>query len=94
MKVANSNRFYLQGTGNRWLHLATVLEGCREYIAMADKQTGKIYIEECTGGAGPFFVDDDVLAESLMRFLEERGLLDMSRPLLSDNQWLRKNEKK
>lgn len=47
---------------------------------------GKIYIEEITGGLGPFRVEDDDLHADLCRFVEERNLLRF--PMLPDD-WKR-----
>lgn len=92
MKLVNSNRFYLAGTNKRFLHLATVHNGVREYMCFADRSTRRIYIEEITGG-NLQFVDDDMLVHDISNFLKEKKILDISKPLFSDNEWLRYNPK-
>ena len=89
MKLINSNRFSLPGTSGAWLHLATVNEGVREFMCFAEVKTRKIYVEEITGG-NLQFIEDDALAEGIHNFLTELGLLDMHKPLLPDDQWLRR----
>ena len=86
-RLSNTNRFYLPGTQNRALHLATIIDGLREYICFAFG--GQIYIEEITGGVGPFRIEEDQIAEDIHNFLTEEGVLDAGKPLLPDNEWLR-----
>jgi hypothetical protein len=88
MKLLNTNRFVLKGQ-TRFIHLASIEHGAREFMCFADNQTSKIYIEEVTGGGGPFFVEDDSLAQELNDFLVFNRVLDMSKPLLPDEGWLR-----
>ena len=88
MKLINTNRFYLEGTQNQFLHLATVHHGVQEYMCFAQRATQQIYIEEITGGSLQF-IDDDSLVEGITRFLEDRKVLDMHKPLMSDDEWLR-----
>jgi hypothetical protein len=57
-------------------------------MCFSDNLYGKIYIEEITGGHLEF-ISDDSLAESLMKFLEQHNVLDMSKPMLPDNKWLK-----
>jgi len=89
-KLINSNRFYLPGTKNKWLHLATVTYGVREFICFSNVDNQKIYIEEITGGTGPNLIKDDSLLEALHQFLTEKTILNMMRPLIPDNIWYRK----
>lgn len=87
MKVTDTNRFFLPGQ-KIFLHLATVQHLGRTYICFADtQQTDKIYIEEYNGHL--VFVDDDSLVEEIANYLRELKVLDMGRPLLDDNSWLR-----
>ncbi len=86
-KLINSNRFYLPGTNSRFLHIATVQRSIKEYLCFADTTTSKIYIEEITGGAGPFFIEDEKEAEAIHNFLTEKGILNMTKPLIPDNKW-------
>jgi hypothetical protein len=92
MKLLDTNRFYLTGTNNRFLHLATVQHGVREFTCMVDLQTSKVYIEEMTTGH-PEFIQDDGLAQALSDFLTLKGALDITKPLLSDKQWYKKPQK-
>lgn len=89
-KLINTNRFYLPGTNNQFLHLATVQNGVQEYICIGEVKTAKIYIEDITGGGGPFYIKDDCLVEALTQFLTERDVLNMSRPLIPDSVWYQK----
>lgn len=91
MKLINSNRFYLNNTSNRFLHLASVSYGLREFICFADVETTQIYIEEVTGGSLSFIADDS-LAEELNNFLVYKEILHMGKPLISDDDWLRKTK--
>lgn len=91
MKLADSNRFYLNGTGERFLHLATVHEQLREYMCFMDLFTQKVYIEEITGGSLQF-IEDESLAEELHAFLVDKGVLGVSRPTLPDDEWLTKGK--
>ncbi len=87
MKLLDTNRYYLKGTGERFLHLASVQYNCREFICFVDKLTNKVYIEESTGGILEF-IEDDSLAYALSEFLAYHRILDIARPALSDKQWL------
>ena len=81
MKLLNTNRFYLKGTDNRFIHLATVHHGFGEYICFVDKRNQQVYIEELSGGHLAF-IDDDALAQGLTDFLTLRGVLDMTKPMI------------
>jgi len=91
-KLINSNRFQLPGTNNKFLHIATIQKGLKEYICFADTQTTQIYIEEITGGAGPFFIEDNSLVEDITNFLTEKRVLDISKPLIPDKIWYSKKK--
>lgn len=88
MKLINSNRFFLEGTQNRFLHMATAHYGAREFMCFQDCVTGNTYIEEITGGTLER-IEDDALAIALANFLEETGVLDVAKPTLPDDVWLR-----
>jgi hypothetical protein len=88
--LKDSNRFYLPGTRKRFLHLASVNYGLREYVCFADRLTIDIYIEEITGGCSPQLVEDDKLVEAIEEFLKGKGILDMNRPLIPDQEWYRR----
>lgn len=85
MKLLDTNRFYLKGTNNRFLHLASISEGLKEYMCFADVKTSKLYIEQITGGHLEF-IDDDILAKALFDYLEYSGVLDMKKPLLPNTK--------
>lgn len=90
-KLADTNRFYLKGTNNQWLHLATVHYGLREFMAFVNvNEPAHAYIEEVTGGRGPDRIEDDALAEALYQFLLERRVLLIDKPTLPDDEWLRR----
>jgi len=86
--LSDTNRFYLKGTPA--LHLATVLDGLKEYICFY--LNGNIYIEEITGGHLEYIKDEEKVDE-IRHFLEEAKVLDATRPLLPDDVWLRPHEK-
>lgn len=88
MKLINTNRFYLTGTNNRFLHVASVSDGLREYMCFHDRILKKTYIEEITGGHLEF-ISDDKLAQEIFDFLVDVKILDMSKPMLADNEWLK-----
>lgn len=95
LKLVNTNRFYLAGTSNRFLHVATIARGLKEYIHFIDRVTGQSYIEEITGGHLEKIRDDNEWNE-VAEFLAECGFLDFSKgPMLPDNIWRRdlKNKK-
>jgi hypothetical protein len=93
MKLIDTNRFFLAGTNNRFLHLATIQDGVREYMCFSDTETKKVYIEAITGGQLEF-IEDDALAVALTDFLTDRGILGMTNPLLPDNVWYKKPDEK
>ena len=71
--LAQTNRFYLQGTNNRFVHMATIHYGVREFIFLMDILTSKTYIEEITGGS-LIQIEDDELWQGLANFLEDKGV--------------------
>lgn len=93
MKLINTNKFYLKGTNNRFLHLATIEDGPKEYMCFYDKRTSSMYIEEITGGT-LMFIQDEQLAFELTKFLEYNKVIDISKPTLSDQEWNPLNEKR
>ena len=96
-KIINSNReflktFDLQGREQkRFLHLATIHEGVREFVCLADTITTQLYINEVIGSQFET-IEDESLFESLRNLLFEADILNMSKPLLSDEDWFRRNE--
>lgn len=89
-KLKNSNLFLVPNNPHM-LHVATIEDGFREYIAMlciSGLHKGKFYIEEVVLNTVDYssdvfanckFIEDDQLANDLAAFLEEKGLSDMKR---------------
>jgi len=75
IKILNGNRFYLKGTNNRFMHLATMTRGFNEYICFVDMHTSECYIEQITGGSLSF-IDDDDLVRELKYYLDQAKILD------------------
>jgi hypothetical protein len=103
MKITDSNRYILPGQ-TRFLHLATVQHAAgtatnlvaitRTFLCFADTLGGsKIYIEELNAAGQLEFIEDDRLVADIAQFLQEAGVLDITRPLLDDNTWLRNRGK-
>lgn len=86
MKITDSSRFHLKGTGNRWLHLATIQDSLREFMCFQDAQTQQVYIEEITGGHLEF-IKDESLAQELAAFLADAGITHIGRPTIPDWFW-------
>lgn len=86
MKVLDSCRYYLPGQEKKWLHLATVHESIREFMAFANCLTSQVYIEEITGGHLSV-IEDESLLEEINNFLVMNKLLLMDKPLVPDNVW-------
>lgn len=88
-KLTDTNRFDLKGTNGRFIHLATVHGGIREFMCFADRYEAKIYIEEIIGGQ-LVFITDDSLAQGLSNFLTHEGVLNLSQPIIPDKEWYKK----
>jgi hypothetical protein len=86
MQLIDTNKYYLNGTRERFLHLSTVHMGLREFMCFQDISDGKIYIEEMVGGK-LLFVEDDSLASALEWFLTEKGILSADTPGMPDHLW-------
>lgn len=73
-KLLNTEKFYLNipNSPMRWLHLATVGHGVKEYIFFMDRTNGQHYIEDITG-AQLDFIEDDELWHAIANFLDENG---------------------
>jgi hypothetical protein len=63
---------------NRWLHVATVVRGMKEYCAFVDAQTNSFYIEEVDPASPNLFVKikDKQEWADLYHFLKESGVMD------------------
>lgn len=94
-KIVNSNREFLPVSDihgqqmDRFLHLATIHEGTREFMCFADIVTSKIYIEEIVGGH-LVVIEDDMLIDELHGLLLMSRILDVGKPLLPDKKWLKR----
>lgn len=80
MKLINSNRYYLPGQ-TRFIHIATCIDGLKEYICMIDTKTQQCYIEELTY-RGLEFIEDDNIVKDIQGLLESKHLLDMKQGLV------------
>lgn len=76
--IVNTNLFVLPGTDSRFIHLASVHDGLREYMCFLDGVTQKCYIEEITGGSLKF-IEDDNLAFDLAKFCDDKKITDMKK---------------
>jgi hypothetical protein len=85
MQIADTNRYWLPGQ-KRFLHLCTIFEGVREFIAMFDTQDKGMYIEEVSGGHLSR-IEDDSLAQELNDFLVFNKILLMDHPMIPDKDW-------
>jgi hypothetical protein len=76
IKLLDSNRYEMKGTNGRFVHLATMQDGIREYVCMYDLKESKCYIEEISGGQLKF-IDDDNVAADLADFLFNKHITDL-----------------
>jgi hypothetical protein len=86
--LKNTDLFEMPGD-DKFLHLASIGYGLREFIAFVcirGDYKGQCYIEEVVLQSNSKkddvtahlkFIDDDNLAEDLMRYLEDKKLLDI-----------------
>jgi len=72
-KILNNNRFLLKGTNGRFVHLATIGYGVREFMVFLDQKTLTTYIEEITGGHLSRIFDDE-LWDALAQFVKDKQL--------------------
>lgn len=65
--------------GDKWVHLATIVRGLKEYCCFKDSKTNKIYIEEVDDSLPHYFkqINDDLEFKELSSFLIERGVLSL-----------------
>jgi len=91
--LTNSNRFYLPGTRNQFLHLATIAHNFKTYMCFVDKKTEQTYIENISSGQLEF-IEDDSLVQSIVNFLIEQGIIQAAKPTLPDSLWLPTNKTK
>ena len=73
IKAINTNRFYLQNTNRRFIHLVTMIDGIHEFILFLDTVSSQCYIEEITGGQLEA-IEDDNLWHDLWSFTQELGV--------------------
>lgn len=85
--VKDTNVFPLPGN-KHLLHIATIGYSLREFVAMLDISTQKLYIEELVLESKDFerdvwanfkFIEDDNLARDLAAFCQEKQVLDMKK---------------
>lgn len=77
MKLIDTNRYYLKGTQNRFVHIATVASNLREFISFFDTVERKLYIEEMTGGS-LVFIEDESLAHDISSFLFDKNVTNLA----------------
>ena len=75
-KLLDTNLFYLPGTQDRFVHLASIGYRFQEFMCFIDLYTDHIYIEEITGGHLEQIVDNSLL-DALEKFAAEFNLLRM-----------------
>ena len=80
LRLVDSNTYPLSGTNERFVHLATVTGGLRDFMCFIDERAQKVYIEEITGGSLEF-INDELLVEDIAHFLNEHNLLDPRRTI-------------
>jgi len=71
MKIIDSSVYPLQSDQSVY-HLATLVDGVREYVAFL--LDNKVYIEEITGG-NLKYIDDDDIAKEAEELLLDAGIL-------------------
>jgi hypothetical protein len=84
MNIKDSNKYYLGvvGAKKRFVHLATVEDGLRIYMAVWDTVTGKLHLNDYTTGQFEE-IEDDNLWKELERLLFERKIttIEQEQPL-------------
>jgi len=65
----------------RWEHRVTVGHNTREYMVFLDTLNNLMYVEEITGGHLTV-IDDDPLRQAIVRFVQEKGFVNIAPPLL------------
>lgn len=78
LRLVDSNLFYLKGTKNKFLHLATIHRGAREFVCFMGIPTRQVYIEEITGGHLKR-IEDTGLATELEVFCQSTGIINVER---------------
>tara|TARA_Y100001973_G_C5091990_1_gene277994 strand:+ start:367 stop:690 length:324 start_codon:yes stop_codon:yes gene_type:complete len=73
-RLINTNRYWLRGAENVYLHIATIRSRLREFIVFLDVRRQKAYCEEITTG-NLHAVHDDSLFNELIEFVTEKNLL-------------------
>ena len=75
-KLLDTKKFFLQvnGAERRFLHMATVGSGLREYILLMDTVTKKVYLNDITGGRLEEIESDDEFKE-IYAFLYDKGIV-------------------
>jgi hypothetical protein len=75
-KLIDTNRYYLEGTQQRFIHVASIGLGLREFMLMLDTHTQKAYCEEITSGR-LIQIEEDNLLEDIIEFVREHKLLQV-----------------
>ena len=72
-RFTDLNPFPLPGTNGKFIHLATIQYGLREFIYFTQKDTHLTWIEEITGGK-LIEITDDNLWNDLAMFVTEKNV--------------------
>ena len=75
-KLLDRTQYFLQvkGAERRFLHMATVVSGLREYVLLMDTVTKMVYLNDITGGRLAEIENDDEFKE-VYAFLYDKGIV-------------------
>lgn len=73
-RFLDTNLFFLPGAGTRFVHIASIEYGVREFMLFVDSLTEKMYLEEITGGHLEQITDNQLL-DDLEKFVTAANLL-------------------
>ena len=73
-ELVDDKKYALQGTKGRFIHMATVRGGLREFVLLQDQALGDIYLNEVTAG-GVEMIEDDSLFKAVYAFLLEHDVV-------------------
>jgi hypothetical protein len=73
-ELVDDKKYALQGTKGRFIHMATVRGGLREFVLLQDQALGDIYLNEITAG-GVDVIEDDELFKAVYAFLLEHDIV-------------------
>ena len=74
MYFLNTDLFFLPGTSNRFVHLATLANAFQEFMCFVDVHSEQFYIEEITGGHLEQ-IKDESLFKDLENYVSEYNIL-------------------